>query len=355
MAEDVGRHQPTGRFSIVRLPRHWYVACLSTELDTTPIGRIVLGLRLALFRGRDGRAVAVLDRCPHRNMPLSLGTVRAGELECRYHGWRFDDDGLCVAVPGLTDDGVDKPARRVETFPILERDGFVWVVPTHDPPVGDAPLALPNVDDAGYSTVRRSLTVDATLHAALENTLDVPHTAYLHRGLFRGGRDPVPIEVTVRHADDRVEAVFVGEPRPEGAAARLLAPEGGEVEHVDRFILPSIAQVEYRLGDNHLVITTAYTPIGDFETALHAAVTFRSRLPAGLVRALVTPIAGYILRQDAWVLRHQTANIRRFGGEQFSSTRIDLLGPHILRLLRRAERGEPAAEPRREERLTIRL
>ena len=103
------------------------------------------------------------------------------------------------------------------------------------------------------------------------------------------------------------------------------------------------------------MITTAYTPIGDFETALHAAVTFRSRVPAAVVRALVTPIAGYILRQDAWVLRHQTANIRRFGGEKFASTRIDVLGPHILRLLRRAERGELPAEPRSEEHVTLRL
>ena len=38
----------------------------------------------------------------------------------------------------------------------------------------------------------------ARWQAALENTLDVPHTAFVHRGLFRGGgRTPVPIAVTV--------------------------------------------------------------------------------------------------------------------------------------------------------------
>ena len=63
------------------------------------------------------------------------------------------------------------------------------------------------------------------------------------------------------------------------------------------------------------------------------------------MRALVTPVASFILRQDAWVLRHQTANIRRFGGERFANTRIDVLGPHILRLLRRAERDEKPAGP----------
>ncbi len=46
-----------------------------------------------------------------------------------------------------------------------------------------------------------------------------------------------------------------------------------------------------------------------------------------------------VLRQDAAVLRAQSDTIRRFGGEQFVSTEIDLLGPHIWRLLRDAEAG----------------
>ena len=111
------------------------------------------------------------------------------------------------------------------------------------------PFRFPHVDEAGYTTVRRSLSVTAGLHAALENTLDVPHTAFLHGGLFRGGRPPVDIEVVVRHTADGVEAEYLGEPRPPGLAGRILAPEGGVVTHVDRFLMPSIAQVEYRLGD----------------------------------------------------------------------------------------------------------
>lgn len=372
----------TGRYSVVHLPRFWYVACLSRELRHRPIGRTVLGVPLALFRDGRGRAVAVLDRCPHRNMPLSLGERRDGLLECRYHGWRFDADGTCRAVPGLTEAPGEPPAdapvtspgeppaglatgtpsgtagkvaRRVPSFPAVERDGFVWVVPSTDPPVQPAPTAMPHMDDAGYSSVWRSRGLSATVHAALENALDVPHTAFLHRGLLRGRRRPVPIEVTVRHGAGRVEAVYEGEPVPPGLAARVLAPEGGVVEHVDRFVLPSIAQVEYRLGTSHLVITSAYTPVGDFETVLHAVVTFRVRLPATLVRTVAVPIADRILRQDAWVLRHQTANIRRFGGERYASTPLDVLGPHILRLMRRAARGEidDDAPPGPQERLTL--
>lgn len=347
---------PTGRSSAVQLPRYWYVACLARELRRRPVGRTVLGVPLALFRDARGRPVALLDRCPHRNVPLSLGERRPdGQIACRYHGWRFDGDGACREVPGLREENPDRVARRVPSFPAVERDGLVWVVPSAEGPVQAEPLRMPHVGEAGYSSVWRSRPLAATVHAAVENALDVPHTAFLHRGLFRGRRRPVPVEVTVRHGPGLVEAVYEGEPLPPGLAARVLAPEGGVVEHVDRYLLPSIAQVEYRLGDSHLVITSAYTPVGDTETVLHAVVTFRVRLPAALVRAVAVPIADQILRQDAWVLRRQTENVRRFGGEQFASTPIDVLGPHILRMMRRAERGEidGGEQPPAPERLTL--
>jgi phenylpropionate dioxygenase-like ring-hydroxylating dioxygenase large terminal subunit len=328
----------------VRLPNHWYVACLASDLGSKrPVARTVLGLRMALFRGPDGRAAAVVDRCPHRNTPLSIGKVCDGQLQCAYHGWRFDGTGACRSVPGLVGEEPDRRARRVDVFPVVERDGFVWVWLGPDEP-RPLPFRFPHVDEAGYTTVRRSLSVDAGLHAALENTLDVPHTAFLHGGLFRGGRPPVDIEVVVRHTADGVEAEYLGEPRPPGLAGRILAPEGGVVTHVDRFVMPSIAQVEYRLGANHLVTTTAFTPGEEGVTDLHAAVTFRLRLPPALVKAVVTPVANRIFAQDKAILRAQAENVRRFGGERYASTELDVLGQHILRLLRRAERGESDAE-----------
>ena len=327
----------------VRLPQFWYVACLSTDLrGKRPLARTVLGVRMALFRDSRGRPAAVLDRCPHRNAPLSIGTVCDGLLQCGYHGWRFDGTGACRAVPGLVGEDADRRARRVDTFPVAEQDGFVWVWPGEagGPMPAVPPFRFPRVDEAGYTTVRRGLSVTASLHAALENTLDVPHTAFLHGGLFRGGRAPVDIEVVVRHTADGVEAEYLGEPRPPGVAGRILAPAGGVVTHVDRFLMPSIAQVEYRLGANHLVTTTAFTPAEEGTTDLHAAVTFSLRLPPALVKAVVTPIANRIFAQDRAMLRHQADNVRRFGGEQYASTELDVLGQHILRLLRRAERGE---------------
>jgi len=329
---------------VARLGRFWYVACQSDELKDKPLARTILGTPLVLFRGVSGKAGALLDRCPHRNVPLSLGrVVGAGVLECAYHGWQFESDGHCAHIPGLLTLAAGPKDRRAPAATVREQDGFLWVYPELDQPPESEPFALPQAG-SDYARVVREVETEASLHATIENALDVPHTAFLHRGLFRGGK-PSEIEATVRRSADRVEAQYDGEPRPSGIAGRVLSPGGGTVEHWDRFILPSIAQVEYRLGrDVHFRVTSLCTPENDFRTRMWAVVEFRTRFPSRAVQRLLEPFALRIFGQDARILRAQSENIRRFGGEQFMSTELDFLGPHIWRLLKQAEAGERGGE-----------
>ncbi len=336
--------------SVARVARAWYVACASKELGRKrPLERTILGLPIVLFRGEDGAPGALLDRCPHRNVPLSLGRVTdAGRLECGYHGWRFDRRGRCHEVPSLC--GVaEAGARDATAFGCVERDGYVWVWPEPDAePVGE-PFRFPLLGARGYTSVREHVVAEASVHAVAENALDVPHTAFLHSGLFRSdARTRNRVEVIVRRWHDRVEAEYVGEPRPEGVVGRVLSPRGGVVEHWDRFLLPSIVQVEYKLDAAHVLVCAAMTPESDYRTHLYATVSFRLPIPGWPLVPILKPIALAIFDQDAKVLRRQTANIHRFGGESYVSTEVDVLGPHILRLLRAAEQGklEPSEAPK---------
>jgi phenylpropionate dioxygenase-like ring-hydroxylating dioxygenase large terminal subunit len=324
------------------LPHQWFIACASETLGKKPLACTIQDVPLVLFRDANGRAAALLDRCPHRNVPLSAGRLADGLLQCGYHGWRFDGSGTCRLVPALASEP-DRKARHAEAYATAEHDGFVWVYSTPDTtPVREA-YRFPPVDRR-YTTIRRDLTLPGPLRHALENALDVPHTAFLHGGLFRQSTTRNEIAVAIRRRPDCVEAEFVGEPRPSGLVGRLLAPGGGVVEHFDRFIMPSIAQVEYRLGpENHLLNTTAMTPVGPFETRLWAVIQLRLRLPSSLVAPLVAPLAMRILRQDGAILGLQSAAIRRFAGEHFTSTEIDVLGPHIWKLLAAAQTGEEPA------------
>ena len=48
------------------------------------------GLRVAVFRARDGRVFAVQAECPHRGGPLADGLTGGGTLICPLHSWKFD-------------------------------------------------------------------------------------------------------------------------------------------------------------------------------------------------------------------------------------------------------------------------
>lgn len=346
----------TGASSAARILDDWYVACFSTELRKTPLARIVCGVPLVLFRTEGGTAAALLDRCPHRNVPLSIGTVQGETLECGYHGWRFEGDGQCTFVPGLCGES-DAAARAVAAFPCVERDGLVWVYPTAGATPERQPYAIPHLGEDGWAVVYDQFETIGTLHAVAENALDVPHTAFLHKGLFRGAGEKNTLDVVIRRWHDRVEAEYIGEPAPRGLVGRLLAPGGGVTTHFDRFLLPCIAQVEYKLSDRaHVMVNSALTPIDDFNTRLFAVVCFKLPLPNLLVKLVLKPIARRIFAQDARILALQDERVQRFGGEQFVSTELDVLGQHIRGLLRSAERGKrvPVDTPK-ERRIQMRV
>ena len=247
--------------------------------------------------------------------------------------------GACRLVPALTSEP-DRKARQATVYPTVEQDGFVWVYSTADVTPVRPPYRFPAVDDR-YATIRRSVDMPGPMRHALENALDVPHTSFLHGGLFRTAERKNTIEVRIHRHADGAEAEFIGEPRPSGLVGRMLSPGGGVVEHFDRFIMPSIAQIEYRLGDSsHLLNTTAMTPITAYETRMWAVIQLRLPVPTKLVAPVITPLAMRILRQDASILRLQAKAIQRFGGEDFTSTEIDVLGPHIWKLLAAASNGD---------------
>jgi 3-phenylpropionate/trans-cinnamate dioxygenase ferredoxin component len=76
------------------------------------------GEKVVLIRW-DGEFFALEDRCSHRDFPLSDGEVEDGELECIFHGARFDlRTGRATRLPAI---------RPVRSFPVEVRDDRVYV------------------------------------------------------------------------------------------------------------------------------------------------------------------------------------------------------------------------------------
>ena len=115
---------------------------------------------------------------------------------------------------------------------------------------------------------------------------------------------------------------------------RLLAPGCRELTSIGRFILPAIAQIEYKTDRHHrLLISLFITPNTAQQLTAYCVVTFRWGALNGLGRLLAKPLFYPAMQQDLAILQAQTQNINRFKQEEFAYTELDLLRPHIEYLL----------------------
>ena len=117
----------------------WYRALPSDQVRAGELSKAML-LEQPLVIGRDqqGKAFALRDACPHRGMPLSCGHFDGNEIECSYHGWKFDaHSGQCKLIPSLVVEQTLKFDRiYAGSYPCEERDAFIWVHIPDPSPVG---------------------------------------------------------------------------------------------------------------------------------------------------------------------------------------------------------------------------
>jgi phenylpropionate dioxygenase-like ring-hydroxylating dioxygenase large terminal subunit len=314
----------------------WYIVCRSHELKNNLLSRKLFGLPLVLFRDSENNAATLLDRCAHRNAPLSAGRRQGGLVQCAYHGWTYAPDGQCRSVPSLCT-ALKKKACQVPAFATCEQQGYIWVYGLQDSEPQHPPFFFDVLADPGFNSLRYEMTLAADLLLCLENILDVPHTAYLHGGLFRRQDTPQRRQVEVVRYPARLEAHYAGEPVPRGVLGQLLAPGGGQLTHVDRFLLPSVAEVVYELGPTALRIVNFLTPVAADCTKVFTVAGLRLRCGGALLGRLAQPFAMWVARQDATMLRKVSDTVRTFGGQNFVSTQADVLGPLMGHLLRQAQ------------------
>jgi phenylpropionate dioxygenase-like ring-hydroxylating dioxygenase large terminal subunit len=326
---------------VIDAKRAWWPLCTSRELGRRqPLGRTLCDVPLVLFRDSEARPAIALDRCPHRNAPLSAGRVNDGEIECGYHGWRFDGAGRCTHVPGLEPNV--RPGRPLNrAIASTELGGLVWACldPQTDEPAPSDPWA----DATRYDSFALTDRVSCGVVEAAENFLDGFHTHFVHAGLIRRPVRRRRVAVVTSEIPNGVMASYRGEGTQSGLISRLF--ERDRSESKGRFTLPGTAEVEYRGAGNRLtlLVTTWLTP----ETNGSLRVFVRVVTPRGAVPgALKAFVLGYffriVLRQDKRILELASANAARFTDRLQLDSPLDVLAPHIRRLVA----GEPLDEAR---------
>lgn len=308
------------------LDQHWYPVATSEELKDKPLAVSLFNKRIVLFRNEQGKAAALLDLCPHRNAPLSLGENVKGKLQCAYHGWKFGTDGAILEIPSLVA-GAKLPPKCVESFKVIESEETIWVNVQSDAQTTPSWGAL-----ASHSKYFEIVTIlKAPMDLIIENFVDCAHTPFVHKGLFRSP-DVQEVEAVIKNTPTGVLIETLGEKQQKSVLGKLFM--GAETTvHTDEFIFPTTVQVDYSWGSKKQIRTISIcSPIDDENTRITTRVFIKGFPFSGIMAIFLKGLTKKILAQDKVILRGQADAIKHQDGVKFMGVASD--GP--IAFVRRA-------------------
>lgn len=159
----------------------WYVAEWSDKVGRDPVRVQMLGQKFVLFRDEAGKAHCLTDVCLHRGGSLAGGWTNGDCVVCPYHGWRYSGDGKVAYIPSEGDDFTAPKRARIDSYPVEERYGMVWVF------LGDLPqeerFPIPpcdEFDDPEWRMLGTEFTWKAEAARVVENGIDIAHASFVH-------------------------------------------------------------------------------------------------------------------------------------------------------------------------------
>jgi phenylpropionate dioxygenase-like ring-hydroxylating dioxygenase large terminal subunit len=230
----------------------WWVAGFSWELTDKPLKRTLLNRAMVLFRTPDGAVAALEDRCCHKELPLSCGTVESNGLRCGYHGLLFNHAGICIEIPGQKHIPV---TACVPNYVLKEQDQilWVWIGRSSESKPAEGPPAYPVHGDSRYRFGGNSVHYEAPYQLVHDNLLDLSHLGYVHLKTI-GGNPTAHMNAELKVvAEGEVVRVVRLMPNSEPPPTYLAAwPFNGRI---DRW-----QEVEFRVS--HLLIWTGAMEAG---------------------------------------------------------------------------------------------
>ncbi|HEY6403348.1 MAG TPA: aromatic ring-hydroxylating dioxygenase subunit alpha [Blastocatellia bacterium] len=325
----------------------WYIAAESRELKPNRVlSARILDEWIALFRDENGEAIALQDRCLHRCARLSKGRVTTGGLQCAYHGWTYNGQGSVVFVPSEGPDGPKSAHRRARSFQVREQDDYVYVRlidGTNETEAADiGPFRIPFYKAEGWAAIRLRNRFRNNVTNCAENFVDIPHTVFVHPGIFRDSRQD-KFTAQVKRAGGSVIVRYRNERANLGIFSWFLNPRGREITHTDSFHMPNVTSVDYIFGKNRrFIITSQSTPITDEETLVYTDLTYNYGIWNYIAKPIIRRQAQMIINQDIAILADQMETINKYGA-RFCNTEADVI--HTLIESIRGEIGK-GADPR---------
>jgi phenylpropionate dioxygenase-like ring-hydroxylating dioxygenase large terminal subunit len=277
----------------------WYYALSGRQLKAGQMfAKQLLSEPVVFGRTHSGEVFALRDICPHRAIPLSCGRFDGAEIECAYHGWRFDSAGQCTRIPALNDDReLDLSKFQVRRYPVREVQGNIWIYmselergeiePKHEVPL------VEGFESATYQSTF-TMKFPCFIDHAVVGLMDPAHVPFVHRSWWWRSDailteevkafDPSPYGFTMRRHRLERQTFFY----------RLL---GGDAEVEIAFQLPGVRIEHIITNTNRVANLTVITPISEKETEVTTLFYttigwFKPLLP------LIQPFINTFLGQD---------------------------------------------------------
>ncbi|OLS63597.1 aromatic ring-hydroxylating dioxygenase subunit alpha [Pseudomonas putida] len=334
LAYEVGAPAALPKFPL----NQWYVAGFAWELKDKPVGRTLLGKPLVLFRTAEGQVAALEDRCCHRALPLSSGTLEGQGLRCGYHGLLFDATGQCLEVPGQA----KVPSKaRVQAWPVQERDQIIWIwfgspeqpQPSSEPPTYEVHSSGEYVFEGGI------YHYDAPYQLIHDNLLDLSHLGYVHLRTI-GGNASIHMNAQMRVESDEGSVRVIrhmpgSEPPPTYSAAY---PFQGKVDRWQEIeFLVSHLRIwtgavdagtepldDPRRGGFHMRGFHGVTP--ETETTSHYFWTIATNPKSDVeaIKAKVVEQTAMTFDEDKVVIEAQYRNMLEFGPRPMIDIHVDV-------------------------------
>jgi phenylpropionate dioxygenase-like ring-hydroxylating dioxygenase large terminal subunit len=246
------------------LRRFWYPIMTIAQLNDGPKPFRLLDTDIVLWLTADGSPAAIADRCCHRTAKLSRGYCEGGRIVCGYHGWQYDRTGTVVRVPQAASIRDRRSAMSTPAHHATERYGYVWVA--LDDPLTEIPV-FAEAAAPGFRQIDQFYDVwNCAGLRLMENSFDLAHVAFVHRGTFGDTDSPKPADFRItRTADGFImdsEVLVVNR----DLQKQILGMSEDTTTRISQaqWYMPFVrkTRIEYPTGLIHSIVT-ASTPIDD--------------------------------------------------------------------------------------------
>ncbi len=299
-----------------KLKSQWFPIFKKSSLKSNIVAKELLGVKLIFFKSGD-EVVCFEDNCPHRNVPLSLGSIVDGELRCNYHGWIFGKNGKVKNVK------CNSSLRKIDVKVCLD---IVWVRLEGDERFYDF---LAPVD--GYDERIDFKLIKADFIHSIENFLDPMHTPYVHKFILRGSSNQ-SMSISQEKMPNGFKTIYHLKQKQNGLINRLF--DSGIDINIASFYYPGFAKIDYLKKDELLFsVGIFFVPIKKGKVSMIVKVGIKkSKIPSCLKFMLLRPFLEILFYQDKKILQIQYNSQSQTSNQAYEIVQTDLVIEHLLYL-----------------------